>query len=274
LRNTGFTRNSYLWPKKIFFPALTIWFGLNLFSSLGLAEDLNDLGEPDTIWVECGSKAVHDSGGWAAFTIYLKTDNEAPGTDIAGVVLPFYVSRSNPLDSAWLDTTVTLVFANSAFNDSGPLFFVNVDSVGLDGFIDLGIVKLPDGQPGPQNGTFVVAQLWIHSSDSTSITIDTTSGVTNSLLLVTSLGVGYVPIWKRVTCPVCVHTSPPGDANCGETLTLADAIYLVNYLFKSWAEPCCKVLGDANCDGKITLGDAIFLVNHIFKATTAPEYCP
>lgn len=142
----------------------------------------------------------------------------------------------------------------------------------LNGFIDFGVVRL--STPGLAAGTYVLGQVWVYLRDSTSITIDTTSRVSNSLRLVTSQAVGYVPIWKKADCPVCVHSSPAGDANCSGAITLADAIYLVNYIFKSGLAPCCKVLGDANCSGTITLADIITLVNYLFKSGPAPQSCP
>lgn len=234
------------------------------------AQDPNDPGQPDTVWIDCGTKAVHDSGGWAAFTVYLKTDNQGAGNDIAGVDLPLYLSRTNVNDSARVDTTVGRVFANSVYREEAIALSCYADSLNLDGFVDIGTVKLP----GPQSGTHVLAQIWIHLSDSTTLTIDTTTSGSNSLRLVTSDAVGYVPVWKKAVCSVCVHSGPPGDAACNGGITLSDVIFLVNYIFKQGPLPCCKVLGDANCSGGITLSDIIFLVNYIFKGGPLPQYCP
>lgn len=254
-----------------------ILLALGLCSSIlwgeSRAQDPHDPGQPDTIWVECDAKAVHDSGGWVAYSIYLKTDNQAAGTDIAALDLPLYISSSNSGDSARVDTSLNLVFGNSAFNDSGAFLSVDVDSLNLDGSLGLGAVDFSAG--GPKNGTFLVAQVWIHLSDSTTVTIDTTTRGTHQLLLSTSDAVGYVPIWKKASCAVCVHSSPAGDANCSGEITLADVIYLVNYIFRKGASPCCLVLGDADCSGAITLADVITLVNYIFKKSpSAPQYCP
>ena len=240
-----------------------------------MGQDPEDPGQPDTIWVECGSKAVHDTGGWVAFTIYLKTDNQTVGTDLYGIILPVSLTSSNPAAAARIDTTVTLAFDQSVFNDSGTFLAVDVDSVNLDSKAGYGAVKFSG--TGPMNGTFIVAQIWLRLTDSSTIMIDTTTRENGQeLILSTSLAVGYVPIWKKATCSVCVHSSPPGDANCsGGVVTLGDIIYLVNYLFKQWPPPCCYSLGDGNCSGTITLGDVILLVNYIFnKGGPVPQYCP
>lgn len=62
-----------------------------------------------------------------------------------------------------------------------------------------------------------------------------------------------------------------GDANGDKGLTIADVVYLVNYLFKSGPVPVPVVqAGDANCNGKVTVSDAIYLINYLFKDGPPP----
>lgn len=61
-----------------------------------------------------------------------------------------------------------------------------------------------------------------------------------------------------------------GDANGDGTIDLADAIYLLNYLFKDGATPDLMDAGDVNCDGFINLGDVIYLLNYLFKDGDPP----
>ncbi len=61
-----------------------------------------------------------------------------------------------------------------------------------------------------------------------------------------------------------------GDANGDEIIDLADAIYLLNYLFKGDPPPDPLEAGDANCDGVVELGDAIYLLNYLFKGGPEP----
>lgn len=250
-----------------------IFLVLALFASCGIAwgEVSFDPGQPDTIWVECGNKAVHDSGGWVTFDIYLKTDNQGAGTDIAGMDLPLLIRSSNPLSQGSLDTTVNKVFLNSVFNVSGALLSAAADSLNLNGFMLVGAAQF--STTGPQSGKFLAAKVWVHLTDSTTIEIDTTSRGNSTLLLVTSDAASYVPVWRKGNCGVCVHSSPPGDATCSGSISLADVIYIINIIFKGAAPPCCPVLGDTNCSGNITLADAIYLLNHIFKGTPAPVNC-
>jgi len=62
-----------------------------------------------------------------------------------------------------------------------------------------------------------------------------------------------------------------GDANANGTVDLGDAIYILNYLFRSGTNPCPMEAGDVNCTGLVDLGDAIFLLNYLFKGGEAPS---
>jgi hypothetical protein len=71
-----------------------------------------------------------------------------------------------------------------------------------------------------------------------------------------------------VPCPYMV-----GDLNGSNTITLADIILLVNYVFKSGLAPQPHVkMGDADCSGPVTSADIIYLVNYQGKGGPAP--CP
>jgi hypothetical protein len=61
-----------------------------------------------------------------------------------------------------------------------------------------------------------------------------------------------------------------GDANGDGVIDIADAIYLLNYLFKGDPPPDPLEAGDANCDGVVELGDAIYLLNYLFKGGPEP----
>jgi hypothetical protein len=62
-----------------------------------------------------------------------------------------------------------------------------------------------------------------------------------------------------------------GDANNDRSLTSADIILLVNYVFKSGHSPYpVPAAGDVNCSGGTTSADIIALVNHVFKGGPGP----
>jgi hypothetical protein len=61
-----------------------------------------------------------------------------------------------------------------------------------------------------------------------------------------------------------------GDANADQTIDLGDALYILNYLFKSGPAPVPFEAGDANCDEVVDLGDALIILNYLFKNGPPP----
>ena len=62
-----------------------------------------------------------------------------------------------------------------------------------------------------------------------------------------------------------------GDVNDNSKVDIVDAIFLVNYLFKSGPEPPHQVIyGDINCDAEVTVADIVYLVNYLFKMGPPP----
>jgi hypothetical protein len=64
-----------------------------------------------------------------------------------------------------------------------------------------------------------------------------------------------------------------GDANHDTKINIGDAVYMINFVFKSGPAPTPLQAGDANCDGSRNVGDAVYLINYVFKGGTAP-CCP
>jgi hypothetical protein len=62
----------------------------------------------------------------------------------------------------------------------------------------------------------------------------------------------------------------PGDANADKEVTIADAVYIVNYLFKSGPAPNPLDAGDANCDEEVGISDVVYLINYLFRSGPAP----
>ena len=63
-----------------------------------------------------------------------------------------------------------------------------------------------------------------------------------------------------------------GDANEDGEINVGDAVYIINYVFKSGPAPlpfpCC---GDVNDDGEVNVGDAVYLINYVFKGGDPPN---
>lgn len=61
-----------------------------------------------------------------------------------------------------------------------------------------------------------------------------------------------------------------GDVDGNDKISLADVIYLANYLFKGGPAPYQLYSGDTNADSKISLPDAIYLANYLLKGNLPP----
>jgi hypothetical protein len=61
-----------------------------------------------------------------------------------------------------------------------------------------------------------------------------------------------------------------GDANDDNRINVADAVFLVSFVFKGEDAPLTLKSGDANSDGKINVGDAVYIVNFIFRNGPPP----
>lgn len=61
-----------------------------------------------------------------------------------------------------------------------------------------------------------------------------------------------------------------GDASGDSTVNIADAVYLINYIFKSGPAPDPMISGDATADCAVNIGDAVYIINYIFKEGDPP----
>jgi hypothetical protein len=64
-----------------------------------------------------------------------------------------------------------------------------------------------------------------------------------------------------------------GDANSDGRVNVADAVYLIQYIFLGGPAPDSINAGDANCDGTINLGDVVYLISYVFRGGP-PPCCP
>jgi bacillolysin len=64
-----------------------------------------------------------------------------------------------------------------------------------------------------------------------------------------------------------------GDANGDETVSVGDAVFLINHVFNQGPAAQPPEAGDANCDGSVNVGDAVYLINLVFKGGP-PPCCP
>lgn len=61
-----------------------------------------------------------------------------------------------------------------------------------------------------------------------------------------------------------------GDGNTDGTIDLADAVFLLEYLFTGGATPPCRSACDGNDDGGLDAADPIYLISYLFSGGLAP----
>jgi uncharacterized Ntn-hydrolase superfamily protein len=135
-----------------------------------------------------------------------------------------------------------------------------------------------DGDP-PSDGALV--SFWNTGEGTISEATDNGDGTFTSYILAPALP-GYDTVHPAViaggeTIYLSQHPSLIyylcGDANLDQTTNVADAVYLINWIFKGGPAPVPLEAGDANCDSQTNVGDAVYLINYVFKSGP-PPCCP
>ncbi len=80
------------------------------------------------------------------------------------------------------------------------------------------------------------------------------------------------PDLSTVTIPVSLSVASYvcGDVNGSGDVNVADAVYLINFVFKSGPAPDPMQAADANNDTQVNIADAVFLINFIFNGGAPP----
>jgi subtilisin family serine protease/streptogramin lyase len=85
----------------------------------------------------------------------------------------------------------------------------------------------------------------------------------------TALGVGVTVV--RVA-DVGARQFERGDSNQDLTFDLADAIFILQWLFQGGRVPDCLDAADINGDNQVDLGDTIYALSHQFQGAAPPPY--
>jgi hypothetical protein len=81
----------------------------------------------------------------------------------------------------------------------------------------------------------------------------------------------YETGWAPAAAPTNIVER--GDANSDYEVHIADAVYMINFVFKFGPSPDPIEAGDANCDGGSNVADAVYLINYVFNSGP-PPVCP
>jgi len=63
-----------------------------------------------------------------------------------------------------------------------------------------------------------------------------------------------------------------GDANYNQSVDIADAIFVLAFLFSGGSAPSCPDSADSNDDGAINIGDSIYVLSFLFSAGPTLPY--
>lgn len=61
-----------------------------------------------------------------------------------------------------------------------------------------------------------------------------------------------------------------GDADGNSAVSIADVVFLINYIFAGGPAPNPLQSGDADCSGGISIADAVYIINYIFSGGAPP----
>ena len=175
--------------------------------------------------------------------------------------------------------------------DEGRTSAEKVFSVTINPALDITTVSLPNavvGEPYSHQlealgGTGV--KIWTDKSLNLPGSGLTLSGA--GLLSGTPLAIGPIAFTAKVEDAVgssdeqflvfaVVEAYACGDVNDDGDVNLADAVYIVNYIFKGGPAPNPVCVGNADGDGDVNLADAVYLINYVFKGGPPPvdPCCP
>jgi parallel beta-helix repeat protein len=83
---------------------------------------------------------------------------------------------------------------------------------------------------------------------------------------------GWVDFGNHIVGSIC------GDVNDDSEVTIADVVYLINYMFHNGPSPQCPEpyvsCADVNGDGEVTIADGVYLINYLFRNGPPPLCSP
>ena len=192
-------------------------------------------------------------------------------TALAGVSF----SMSYPREEISIDS-----ITNFGLSTSNADFAVSEidDALGIATFwilmsFDSSSPSIPPGEDIPV--ARILASLPPQLPSGTRIPLDLTSGLGSPMV-----NLLFIPLPDRVPVPPLgldgvVLTRPAtiflrADTDLNGSIELTDAVFLLDYLFRSSRDIPCKDSADANDDGKLDISDGIFILRFLFSGGSNP----
>ncbi len=208
-----------------------------------------------------------------------------------------WIDKNDDLAGTGLSLSSTGLLSGTP-SPAGPITFTaqvldtesNTDEQILSFTINPPIVVITDTLPTGLTGEFYTVQLASSGGTGTKIWSDKNDNLSGSGLTLSATGLlsgtvitaGTYNFTSLVQDNISAADEKPlavtidqsyvcGDANGDETVNIADAIYIINYVFKAGPMPDPSESGDVNNDDSTNIGDAVYLVNYVFNAGIAPD---
>jgi hypothetical protein len=226
----------------------------------------------------CGADIA--ASGYATLTFnscFFQSDGESCGGSISSDDARINMQSCTFVDYSYYNIKIQHTTDTSYFKinrslisvgEGGLVFLINapMDSVKVSRCIIYGYGPIvPEGTPSP--GGYIYADPLFCDTASHDYRISTTSPCAAPYnpwgVLIGKYGTGCTLPW------LC------GDTDGDGTLSVADVVFIVNFIFGDGMYPSPPTAGDPDCTGDIDIADAVYLVSYIFAHGSAPcSGCP
>jgi hypothetical protein len=188
------------------------------------------------------------------------TDNEYGNSDVDGGITSL-ISPTLNLDGVDAEIRYALWYTNDFGSDPNNDYFSIYLSTDNGGSWDMAEQIGPQSLIGWQKQSLLVND-HVTPTDQVKIRFDAADEGGGSVV---EAGIDDFEVFY-VEC----ESTNFGDANGDGDINVADAVFLINYIFKGGPAPDPLAAGDANCDGQANVGDAVYLINFVFKGGPPP----
>ncbi|MEE9443928.1 MAG: right-handed parallel beta-helix repeat-containing protein [candidate division Zixibacteria bacterium] len=195
--------------------------------------------------------------------------------------IPIYVTVTGPLCAMQIPLVWDGEYTVTGFSYDGtpleywdyPVVTVNNENrtILIGGAAGLG-APIPSGENIYIGSiSFDVGDLCTHDNN-VNITLNTTTIGPASLLFVDCtepVANEFIP--SALIEVITIDGYMAGDANGNCSVNVADAVFLINTVFKQGPMPVPEDAGDANCDGKVNVADIVYLIGFVFRGGDPPS---
>ncbi len=163
-------------------------------------------------------------------------------------------------------------------------------SVKVNAAIDITTTSLPDATEGSAYSQNLLAvdgtgsRVWSDKNNNlagSGLTLSTAgmiSGTPTSALTINLTARVVDAAGSADEQPLTLVIKPPyicGDADGSQGTSIADAVYMINYIFSGGPAPVPLAAADCDCSGAVSIADAVYMIEFIFNGGPAPcANCP